>query len=210
MAKTRWQVSGDYFESCSCDYVCPCLPSGLAGKPTKGWCTFAFAFHVVKGHYGKVKLDGLNFAVVGHTPGIMGQGDWSVGVIIDERAKPDQQQAITGIASGQAGGPMAALGPLIGKFLGVERQPIRFEKKGLGRAVSIPSVLDQAVEGVPGAVRKKEPLYIDNTLHPANSRLALAKATHSHLNAFGLRWDDTTGGNNGHFAPFTWQGSAGA
>lgn len=206
MAKIRWQLSGDYFESCSCDYVCPCIPSNLAGKPTKGSCYFAFAFHVGKGNYGKVKLAGLNFAVVGQSPGIMGQGNWSVGLIIDERAKPEQEQAITGIASGQAGGPMAALAPLIGKFLGAERKPIRFEKKGLRRGVSIPNVLDQVVEGVPGAVKPKEPLSIDNTLHPANSRLALAKATHSHLNAFGLRWDDTTGGNNGHFAPFNWRG----
>jgi len=103
---------------------------------------------------------------------------------------------------------MAALAPLIGRFLGVEKKPIRFEKKGLGRAVSVPGLLDQAVEGVPGAVKPNEPLYIDNTLHRANARLALAKARHSHLHAFGLTWDDTTGGNNGHFAPFNWRGVA--
>ncbi len=208
MAKTSWQLSGDYFETCSCAYVCPCVPTGMTGKPTKGSCTFAFAFHVGNGSYGKLKLDGLNFAVLGHSPGIMGEGNWSVGLVIDERAKTDQEQAITGIASGQAGGPMAALAPLIGRFLGVEKKPIRFEKKGLGRAVSIPGLLDQAVEGVPGAVKPNEPLYIDNTLHPANARLALAKARHSHLHAFGLAWDDTTGGSNGHFAPFNWRGVA--
>lgn len=208
MAKTSWQLSGDYFETCSCAYLCPCVPTGMTGKPTKGSCTFAFAFHVGKGSYGKVKLHGLNFAVVGHSPGIMGEGNWSVGLVIDERAKTDQEGAITGIASGQAGGPMAALAPLIGRFLGVEKKPIRFEKKGLGRAVSIPGLLDQAVEGVPGAVKPNEPLYIDNTLHPANARLALARARRSHLHAFGLAWDDTTGGNNGHFAPFKWRGVA--
>jgi hypothetical protein len=206
MAKTRWEIRGDYFESCSCDYVCPCLPTGLAGRPTKGSCTFAFAFHIAKGNHGKVKLDNLNFAVVGQAPGIMGQGNWSVGLVIDERAKPEQEQAITGIASGQAGGPMAALAPLIGKFLGTERRAIRFTKNGLKREVAIPGVLDQAVEGVAGAAKPKEPLYIDNTLHPANARLALAKATRSHLHVFGLGWDDTSGGNNGHFAPFAWKG----
>jgi len=137
----------------------------------------------------------------------MSEGNWSVGLIVDDRAKADQEQAITAIASGQAGGPMAALAPLIGKFLGAERKRIRFEKNGMRRAVSIPGLLDQAIEGVPG-VAKNEPLYIDNTLHPANSRLALAKATRSHLNAFGLTWDDTSGRNNGHFAPFKWRGSS--
>lgn len=118
----------------------------------------------------------------------MGAGNWSVGLIIDERASTEQEKAITGIASGQAGGPMAALGPLIGKFLGVEKRPITFQKDGMRRAISIPG------------------LTIDNTLHPANARLALARAQQSHLQAFGLDWDDTSGRHNGHFARFTWQG----
>jgi hypothetical protein len=136
----------------------------------------------------------------------MGNGNWSVGLITDERASSEQQQAITAIASGQAGGPMAALAPLIGKFLGVEAKPIQYQKNGMKRSVSIPGVLDQAVEGVGSPTKPSEPLYIDNTLHPANSRLALARSVRSHLHAFGLNWDDTSGQNNGHFAPFNWQG----
>lgn len=206
MAKVSWQLSGDYFETCSCTYVCPCVPTNLAGQPTKGHCYFAFVFHTDRGRYGNAALDGLNFAVVGQSPGVMGNGNWSVGLIIDERANPEQQQAITAIASGQAGGPMAALAPLIGKFLGAQPKPIQYQKNGMKRSVSIPGVLDQAVEGVGSPTKAGEPLYIDNTLHPANSRLALARAARSHLHAFGLNWDDTSGQNNGHFAPFNWQG----
>lgn len=206
MAPTAWQISGDYFETCSCDYVCPCIPTNLAGKPTKGHCDFAFVFRIDQGRFGSVALDGISFAVVGETPSVMGEGNWAVGLIVDDRASGEQRDAITGIASGQAGGPMAALGPLIGRFLGVESRPIRWEKDGLRRAASIPGVLDQAVEGVESAVKPGEPLYIDNTLHPANARLALGRATHSHLHAFGLDWDDTSGRNNGHFAPFAWRG----
>jgi len=206
MAQTSWQLSGDYFETCSCDYLCPCLPTNLAGRLTKGYCNFAFVFHIDRGRYGGVGLDGLNFAVVGHSPeDVMGKGNWSVGLILDERANPEQQQALTAIASGQAGGPMAALAPLIGKFLGTEARPIHYQKNGMHRSVSVPGVLDQAVEGVKGAASPAEPLYIDNTLHPANARLALAKAVHSHLHVFGIDWDDTSGQNNGHFAPFHWQ-----
>ncbi len=204
MAKTSWRISGDYFETCSCDFLCPCMPSNLAARPTQGHCNFAFVFHVDQGRYGDIALDGLNFAVVGHAPGVMAQGNWSVGVIADARASADQQQAITAIVSGQAGGPMAAVAPLLGKFLGVESKPIRYSKDGLKRSVSIPEMLDQAVEGVPGA-KADEPLYIDNTIHPANSRLALAKAVRSHVHAFGITWDTTSGRNNGHFAPFAWQ-----
>jgi len=206
VASTTWQVSGDYFETCTCDFLCPCLPSNLMAKPTRGDCIFAFAFHIDQGRHGNVALDGLNFAVIGRTPGVMSEGNWSVGVIVDERASPEQEQAIVGIASGQAGGPMAPLGPLIGQFLGVERKPIRYEKSGMHRSVSILGVLDQAVEGVPGAARPDEPLYIDNSMHPANSRLALAHAQKSHVHVFGLNWDEASGRNNGHFAPFKWQG----
>ena len=208
MATPAWQVNGEYFETCSCDFVCPCIPSNLAAKPTKGDCTFAFAFQVDRGRFGTVTLDGLAFAVVGWTPGVMGEGNWKVGLIVDERASAEQQQAIAGIASGQAGGPMAALGPLIGTFLGVEKKPIRFEKTGLKRSVSIPGVLEQAVEGVASAANPAETLVIDNTLHPVNARLALAHAAGSRLRAFGLNWEDSSGRNNGHFAPFAWQAAA--
>ncbi len=164
-------------------------------------------FHIDRGRYGDTALDNLNFALVGHTPDIMGKGDWSVGLINDESASEEQQQALTTIASGQAGGPPAGLGPLLGKFLGAESKPITFEKSGMTRSASIPGLLDQGCEGVPSATNAGEPLYVDNTLHPANTRLALAHATRSHLHAFGLDWDDTTGRNNGFFAPFDWRDS---
>jgi hypothetical protein len=202
-----WQIAGDYFETCSCDYLCPCIPTNLAGKPTKQWCNFAMVFHIDKGNSDAVKLDGLSFAVIGNAPDIMGKGNWSVGLIVDDRASAEQTQAITMIASGQAGGPPAILTGVVGKLLGVESKPIQFKKDGMRRSVSIPNMLEQSCEGMPSAANPGEPLYIENTIHPANSRLALAKATGSHLHAFGLNWDDTSGNNNGHFAPFNWRSS---
>lgn len=204
---TSWQITGDYFETCSCTFLCPCLPSNFAAQPTKGDCYFGFVWHIERGRHGNVALDGLNFAVVGLAPGPFGAGNLSVGVVLDERATPEQQQAITAIASGQAGGPMAALAPLIGKFLGTQVKPIHYQKNGMTRSVSIPGALDQAVEGVASPAKPGEPLYLDNTAHPVNPRMALAHALRSHLNAFGLQWDDVSGQNNGHFAPFNWQGS---
>lgn len=206
MAGTGWEVKGEYFESCSCDYLCPCMPGNLQGKHTKGYCNFAFVFRIDQGLYGSLNLGGLNFVVVGHAPGpTMSDGGIEVGLIVDERANAEQREALTQIGSGQGGGPMAALAPLVGKILGVEARPIRFHKEGLVCDVSVPDVLDTAVEGVASPVKEGEPLYIDNTLHPANSRLALAHATRSHLHLFGINWDDTSGKNNGHFAPFSWK-----
>ena len=204
MAPVQWQISGSYMEACSCDSVCPCPTSGLAARPTKGSCDAGLVFHVERGQYGSTTLDGLSFAVLLHTPGPMGQGNWTVGVIVDERASAPQREALTSIASGQGGGPMAAVGPLVGRFAGAEAKPIKLEGTGMKRAVSIPGVLDIAIEGIAGA-KQDEPIYLDNVGHPAASRLALAKATRGHMHAFGINWDDTSGRNNGHFAPFSWR-----
>jgi hypothetical protein len=200
-----WQVKGEYFETCSCDYVCPCPTSNLTARPTQGWCTFAFVQHIEQGRYNDVELDGLNFAIIGRTPEEMAKGNWTVGVVTDERASPEQQEAIVAIASGQAGGPMATLGGLISNFAGVEARPIHFDKDGLQRSASIPGMLDQALEGMAGA-NGSDPIYFDNVGHPVSTKLALAHGTRSHVHAFGIDWDNTSGKNNGHFAPFEWQG----
>ena len=202
--KVSWRVKGEYFETCSCDFLCPCPTSNLGARPTKGSCTFAFVHRIDDGKYGDVNLNGVLFAVIGRTPEAMDKGNWSVGVVTDERAKPEQKDAVVAIASGQAGGPMSALAPLIGKFLGVESKPIKFQMSGMSRSATVGDLVDQAIEGVPGG-NSSEPMYLDNTGHPVNSKLALAKATRSHVRAFGLSWDDESGRNNGHFATFEWR-----
>ena len=206
MASPQWKISGDYFEACNCDSVCPCPTSGLAARPTQGHCDAGLVFHVEHGSHGTTQLDGLSFAVLLHTPGPMIAGNWTVGVIVDERATAEQREALGAIGSGQGGGPMAALGPLVGSFAGIEAKPIRIEGSGMRRSVSIPGALDLAIEGIPGA-SQTEPIYLDNVGHPAATRIALAKASRSHMHAFGINWDDSSGKNNGHFAPFSWSSS---
>ena len=180
----------------------------MAVSPSKGSCTFAMAFQVDRGSYDTVSLDGLGFIVLGFTPEAMGKGNWSVGLIADERANIEQRDAITAIASGAAGGPMSALSGLIGKFLGVESAPIRFDRNGAKWSVKASSLVDMAAEGAMGInPEANEPLHLDNTGHPAADRFALAHAAKSHVHALGLAWDDVTGKNNGQYAPFSWQGA---
>ena len=177
MATPAWKVSGQYYETCSCDFVCPCLPAHMMVRPTQGSCTFAMAFQIDRGSYGAVSLDGLGFIILGRTPEAMGKGNWSVGVIADERASVEQREAMTAIASGAEGGPMSALSGLIGEFLGVESAPIRFDRSGAKWSVMASSLVDMAAEGVMGInPGSTEPLHLDNTGHPAADRFALALA----------------------------------
>ncbi len=206
MTTPAWNISGQYVETCSCDYVCPCILGQMAVRPTKGSCTFAMAMQIERGGFGDVPLSGLAFIVLGLTPEEMGKGNWSVGLVIDERATAAQRDAITAIASGAAGGPMAPLSGLIGKFLGAEQAPIRIEQNGKTFTVTAGNLVDMAGEGAMGIdPNATEPLYLENTGHPVSSRFALAHASKSHVHALGLTWDDAGGKNNGQYAPFNWR-----
>lgn len=208
MANPDWKISGQYYETCNCDFVCPCAPGQLQVMPTKGACNFAMAFQIEQGQYHSVSLDGLGFVVLGMTPEEMGKGNWTVGLLVDDRASAEQRDAIQAIASGQAGGPIAALSGLVGTFSGMESAPIRFHRDGRKWSVTIPDRLDMAAEAAMGLdPNATEPMCLDNTGHPAASRFALARASRSHVSALGFKWEDMSGRNNGQYAPFAWQGA---
>jgi hypothetical protein len=93
---------------------------------------------------------------------------------------------------------------LVSDFRGVEVQPIEFTADGLRRATEIPGVFALESEGVASRNRSGEPCYIENTAHPANRRLALARSKKTEVKGFGLSLSLLGKGNNGHFAPFAW------
>jgi hypothetical protein len=164
------------------------------------------AFRIEKGKFDAASLDGLGFIVVGLTPEAMIKGNWSVGLIIDDRATPEQRDAITAIASGSAGGPMAGVSGLIGNFLGVESAPIRFDTDGAKWSVTAAKLVDMAAQPAMGInPNATEPLQLANTGHPASDNLTLAHALKSHVDALGVSWNDTSGKNNGQYAPFSWR-----
>jgi hypothetical protein len=205
MPAPEWQVRGQYYETCNCDFVCPCVPAQLAVMPTRGSCIFAMAYQIETGRYGVLSLDGLGFIIVGSTPAEMGKGNWSVGVIVDERASTEQRDAIAGIASGAAGGPMAALSGLVGRVLGVASSPIHFTRDGVSWSVNASDLVRMAAQGASGLNPGAPPLQLSHTGHPAADTFSLAHAQNSHVSALGINWDDTSGRNNGQYAPFAWQ-----
>ena len=201
-----WRIAGEYMETCNCAFICPCITSNMAARPTEGNCKAAIAMRIDRGEKGSVSLERISFIVLMYAPGPMDQGNMKVGLIVDEKANDDQVKAIGEIASGAAGGPMALLAPLVGSFAGIERRRIIFEVDGMNRSVKAGELVDQVITGVPSLSKEGEPIYLDNTAHPASARLALANATYSHFTAFGIEWKDTSGTRNGHFAPFSWVG----
>lgn len=200
-----WEISGEYMEACSCEFLCPCITRNATTPATNDFCRVAMTFAISEGHFGDTPLAGVTFSAVAESPAIMADGDWKLGLIIDESATDAQAEAVAAIASGAAGGPMAAFGELVSEFRGVERAPIGFEVDDLDRRVSVPGLLEQAVSGVPSVAAEGACIAVDNTFHPANARLNLATAARNMMKVFGIEWHDDGGSNNGHFAPFHWR-----
>lgn len=203
--QTRWQLSGDYFENCNCSVVCPCLMSPvppLTSRPTQGACNVALAFHIDRGGYGGLALDGLNLALVAHAPGPMADGNWTIAVYMDERADGRQGGALGAIFGGSAGGPMANFAPLIGKNLGVKKVPISYRISGKTRSIEIPTIMQMAVDPLPSLHASGETWV--SAGHPvAPDRLALAVGRAGSTFAdHGMRWDNS--GKNAHYAPISW------
>ena len=201
----QWQLSGEYFENCNCDVVCPCLVSTgapLTARPSRGDCNVVLAFRIDKGNYGGVSLDGLNVVLAVHSPGPMADGNLSAAAYIDERADEQQTAALGAIFTGAEGGPMAAFAPLITKQLGVKKTAIRYRVDGKNRSVEVPGVMQMAVEPIPTMHASGE-IWIAAGHPVAPDRMALAVGCSGSTFAdYGMRWDNS--GRNGHYAPINW------
>jgi hypothetical protein len=205
MPEGNWKLSGQFMESCNCDYLCPCIYTNSQAPVTHDTCTSIQVYRVDEGHFGDTRLDGLKFALVIRSGKVMSDGNWIFAGIVDEKANDAQREALAAIVSGEAGGPPAMIREaLVSDFRGVEFRPIEFSMSGLSRSTSIRDTLSFAIEGVPSKSEKGSPLFIDNTEHPANPRVALAQSTELHVHIFGLDVDLEGMGNNGHFSPFDW------
>ena len=205
MPDTKWHIDGEYMESCNCDYLCPCIFTNPQAPVTYDQCTSLQVYRIDRGSYGAVKLDGLSFALIIRSGKVMSEGNWIFAGVVDEKADVAQRTALTAIVSGEAGGTPARIRDnLVRDFRGVEVRPIEFVLNGLSRAAAIPDVLEFAIEGVPSRNNNGEPFYLDNTAHPANRKVALAKSKETHIHFFGLNLDLGGKSNNGHFAPFNW------
>jgi hypothetical protein len=196
-----WRLVGEYFEVCSCEILCPCLTSSMAGPADYDRCQVPLIMHVDSGEKDGVGLDGLNFILVVDSPAVMGEGGWRVAVYIDERADESQRAALGEILSGEAGGPPAALAPLIGEQLGVKFVPINFVSVNGNKRVEVPGIMEFEVEPVTNP-ETGEVLEIRGTIHPMNSNLWLGRGVRASYSDHGLSFDNT--GKNGHFREFSW------
>ena len=196
-----WNVEGTYFENCNCTFACPCSVTSFATPATQDRCNVILNYHIQRGEIDGVDVSGHSVSVVADAPAKMMDGNWRVGLLIDDKASKEQADKLAGVFSGQMGGPMASLAPLIKEVLGIEQHPIEYHDSGhkhrvkIGRDISV-EVEDYTPEGF------KEPTKLVGVFHPSNTTLTIARPTESRIKAFGMEFHNS--GKSAFSAPFRW------
>ena len=200
-----WRLDGTYFENCNCEVGCPCTVADFSAPADYDRCRFLMAFHVDTGRIDDVDVGGLTVAVFGDTPAMMVEGGWKVGLFMDAKASDAQAAKLAGVFSGQMGGPMAGLAPLISEMLGIEKASIDYGGEGRRHRLKIGDGVDVEVGDIASPLDPDSaPPKLTGVHHPANSTLTVARGATSRISAFG--YDIALQGTSGFSAPFSWAG----
>ena len=195
-----WNLHGTYFETCSCEVVCPCTAS-LALGADYDRCRVTLVFHIAQGDVEGTDVGGLTVAAIADTPKVMTDGNWRLGVFVDDQATDEQTEKLAQVFTGQLGGPMEGLAPLVGEVLGVERAQIEVTDDGLRHSVRVGEAIDFEIEDiVPFGVETGEPVRFSGMFHPVASDLTMAEAKRSQINAFGIEYEGKTGLSTSEFS----------
>jgi len=195
-----WNLRGSYVETCSCELMCPCNLSFDHGA-TYDFCRVTLVFNIREGEIEGTDISGMKVAAIADSPKVMTEGNWRLGVFVDERATDEQFDKLVQVFGGQLGGPMAALAPLIGEMLGVERAAIEVDDDGLRHRVRVGDGIEFEIEDiVPFGIETGEPVRFDGMFHPVGSDLTMAEAKTSRIDAFGIRYEGKTGLSKSDFS----------
>jgi hypothetical protein len=119
-----YRLEGSILEVCDCNILCPCW---VGEDPDHGVCQSILAYNYEQGHINGIDVSGLTFALAGIIPGNILNGNFRVVYYIDDRATPEQEQAIRDLYAGKFGGPVGEYIKLFGEVIAIERTPITFK-----------------------------------------------------------------------------------
>jgi hypothetical protein len=193
-------VKGDYFEACSCDVSCPCI---WLGPATQDACDLLLAWHVTEGDKDGVDLSGLNAVMAVHTPKQMTDGNWKVALYLDDRATPEQSEALGAVFSGGAGGHLAAVGPLIGEVVGITSASISFDRTGRSLRATVGDLLSMESEEMLGMDGSSPPVISNPLLGFVPQPVTQAKAG---AVRYRDHWESEFSGTNSVITDFAYEG----
>lgn len=200
-----WTMKGAIFGSCNCDWGCPC---NFDVAPSYGHCDGVYMFTVREGRYGDVPLDGLHFAWAGHSPGPLHEGNVTAALIVDERATPEQREALTALwRSGSSGLPFDILNSVTATWLDTVYAPFDVELAGINSKAKIDGgkIYELAQARVKNPVTgDEEELYLDKPTGFTSKRSELGMSEVARLACDGLAFD--TSGKYAEYGEFEYAG----
>ncbi len=195
-----WNLSGRYVETCSCELMCPCILTMDHGA-TYDYCRLSLCFDIEKGEIEGTEVGGLKFVAIVDSPKVMTEGNWKLGAFVDANASEEQADKLVKVFTGQLGGPMAGLAPLIGEMLGVERATIEVDHDGVRHSVRVDDAIDFEIQDiVPFGVEDGHTVKFDGMFHPVAPDLTMAEAQRSQISAFGIEYEGKTGVSHANFS----------
>jgi len=146
-----YELEGKLLEVCDCNVLCPCW---IGENPDNGTCDTVVAYNIEKGHVNGIDVSGLTLALAAFIPDNILKGDWRVAVFVDDKATPQQQEALLNVWTGKLGGPVADLAKLVGQVLTVQRAPITFQVSGGEGTLKIGDVVEAVMTPYKGGTGK--------------------------------------------------------
>ena len=181
-------LDGTLLEACSCGGPCPCW---VGDDPDGGRCDSVNAYHIDRGRVGAVDVSNLSFVQVNQIPGNVLAGNWRAVFYIDDRATPEQQEAILNVFGGKLGGPLADVASLVGERVAVHFVPIEHLVEGGKGTLRVGKVVE--AEMAPYTDANGRPTTIHDTVFSTipGSPAYLAKASHHrvHIPEHGMIWE---------------------
>ncbi len=195
-----FSVEGEYFEACSCDVSCPCIWLGPADGEE---CDLLLAWNVTSGEKDGVDLAGLSAILAVKSPKQMTDGGWRVALYLDDKASPEQSEALGAIFSGGAGGHLAALAPLIGEVAGVAPASIAFNRSSGSASASIEGVVSMSAEELVGMDGAGAGVITNPLLGVVPTPVKQGRAGDV---SYSGHWAASFSGTNSFIAPFAYSG----
>jgi hypothetical protein len=196
-----WHIKGSYYENCSCTNTCPCTWSSMQVPATNDYCRANLAFKISDGVINDVNMNDVIFVILVDSPPLMADGNWKVGIVVNEDVSDEQMAALETLMSGEIGGPPAMLADLIGEMLGMERHPVSISHEGNDFQIQIGTSFDYSATIITNPMTE-EPVKLVGMLHPAGSELKIANVHKSKGSIMGIVF----GGENlsGYQNDFSW------
>lgn len=149
-----WTLNGTALIACNCDYGCPC---NFNARPSRGKCEGGWTWHVERGSFDGVSLDGLNFSIYANWPGAIHEGNGEAVILVDERANDRQRDAIATLVGGNVGGPWGVLAwTWANKVHGPLPVPYDIQLNGIGSRMKAGNVVEWESTLIKNPVSGKE------------------------------------------------------